>query len=93
MGYSSRILAESWESNTLYWVALADELNLPPSALNLKIPEWTGMLAEQIFASHLEDWPAVLRSLHHVGEDVRAKARAEDKSAGGLARAVEGERP
>ena len=25
MGYSSRILAESWESNTLYWAALADE--------------------------------------------------------------------
>ena len=24
MGYSSRIMAESWESNTLYWVALAD---------------------------------------------------------------------
>ena len=32
MGYSSRIMAESWESNTLYWVALADELSLrPPS--------------------------------------------------------------
>ena len=26
MGYSSRIMAESWESNTLYWAALADEL-------------------------------------------------------------------
>ena len=25
MGYSSRIMAESWESNTLYWAALADE--------------------------------------------------------------------
>ena len=25
MGYSSRILAESWESNMLYWAALADE--------------------------------------------------------------------
>ena len=26
MGYSSRIMAESWESNTLYWVSLADPI-------------------------------------------------------------------
>ena len=58
MGYSSRIMAESWESNTLYWVALADELSLRPAQLNVRIPEWTGKLVEQIFASHLEDWPA-----------------------------------
>ncbi len=76
MGYSSRILAESWESNTLYWVALADEINLPPSALNVKIPEWTGMVAEQIFASHLEDWPAVLDALRSVGAGVRGGQRA-----------------
>ena len=62
MGYSSRIMAESWESNTLYWAALADELNLPPSQLNVRIPEWTRKLVEQIFASHLEDWPARARS-------------------------------
>jgi hypothetical protein len=76
MGYSSRILAESWESNTLYWAALADELNLPPAELNVKIPEWTGMLAEQIFASHLEDWPAVLDALRAVGSGVRERQRA-----------------
>jgi hypothetical protein len=76
MGYSSRILAESWESNTLYWAALADEMNLPPSGLNLKIPEWTGMLAERIFASHLEDWPAVLQALRTVGAEVRGGQRA-----------------
>jgi hypothetical protein len=38
---------------------------------------------EQIFASHLEDWPAVLKSLRSVGDDVRAKARtltAEQKA-------------
>ena len=63
MGYSSRILAESWESNTLYWAALADELSLAPAQLNVRIPEWTGKLVEHIFASHLEDWPALLRSL------------------------------
>jgi hypothetical protein len=84
MGYSSRIMAESWESNTLYWAALADELSVPPSQLNVRIPEWTRKLVEQIFASHLEDWPAVLKSLHSVGDDVRTKARsltAEQKAA------------
>ncbi len=76
MGYSSRIMAESWESNTLYWADLADELSLPPSQLNVRIPEWTQKLVEEIFASHLEDWPAVLKSLRHVGAEVRAQARA-----------------
>ena len=76
MGYSSRIMAESWESNTLYWAALADELALRPAELNVRIPEWTQRLVEHIFASHLEDWPAVLKSLRLVGDDVRAKTRA-----------------
>ncbi len=85
MGYSSRILAESWESNALYWAELADETYTAPSQLNLRIPEWTQKLVEHIFASHLEDWPAVLRSLRTVGDDVRAKVRpqllAEQKAA------------
>jgi hypothetical protein len=76
MGYSSRIMAESWESNSLYWAALADELSISPTQLNVRIPEWTRKLVEQIFASHLEDWPAVLKSLRAVGDDVRAHARA-----------------
>jgi hypothetical protein len=76
MGYSSRIMAESWESNTIYWAALADELGIPPAALNVRIPEWTQKLVEEIFASHLEDWPAVLKSLRHVGEEVRTQTRA-----------------
>ena len=77
MGYSSRILAESWESNTLYWAELADETYLQPSQLNVRIPEWTERLVQHIFASHLEDWPAVLRSLREVGDDVRNKARQQ----------------
>jgi len=76
MGYSSRILAESWESNTLYWAALADELSLTPAQLNVRIPEWTRKLVENIFASHLEDWPAMLRSLRQVGDEERAHNRA-----------------
>ena len=77
MGYSSRVMAESWESNTLYWATLADEVHLPPSQLNLLIPEWTAKVVERIFASHLEDWPALLRSLRIVGDDVRSKARKQ----------------
>jgi len=77
MGYSSRILAESWESNALYWAELADETNIQPSQLNVRIPEWTERLVERIFASHLEDWPAVLRSLRAVGDEVRSKTRQQ----------------
>jgi hypothetical protein len=77
MGYSSRIMAESWESNTLYWAALADEAHIPPSQLNVLIPEWTRRMVERIFASHLEDWPALLDSLRIVGADVREKARTQ----------------
>ncbi len=75
MGYSSRILAESWESNLLYYATIADELHLSPSQLNILVPTWTQQTVERIFATHLEDWPALLRSLRHVGEDVRQKTR------------------
>ena len=81
MGYSSRIMAESWESNNLYWAALADEIHVAPSRLNLLIPEWTQKVVERIFASNLEDWPALLRSLRSVGDDIRGKARPQ--AAGG----------
>ncbi|HUI76444.1 MAG TPA: hypothetical protein VLY24_00975 [Bryobacteraceae bacterium] len=77
MGYSSRVMAESWESNTLFWVALADELHATPAQLNVLIPEWTQKVVERIFASHLEDWPALLRSLRLVGDDIRAKAKIQ----------------
>jgi hypothetical protein len=75
MGYSSRILAESWESNLLYYAALADETYVRPADLNVLIPAWTQQTVEKIFATHLEDWPALLRSLRLVGDDVRQKAR------------------
>jgi hypothetical protein len=77
MGYSSRIMAESWQSNLLYYAALAHETHMPPSQLNVVVPEWTQSTVEKIFATHLEDWPALLRSLRLVGDDVRAKARKQ----------------
>ena len=52
-----------------------DELHLRPAELNLRVPEWTQQTVERIFATHLEDWPALLRSLRLVGDDVRHKAR------------------
>ncbi len=73
MGYSSRIMAESWESNTLYWVTLADQMHIAPAQLNVLIPEWTQQVVERIFASHLEDWPALLKSLRTVGQEVMQK--------------------
>jgi hypothetical protein len=51
-------------------------LNVSPAELNVRIPEWTQKLVEQIFASHLEDWPALLKSLRVVGDDVRTRSRA-----------------
>jgi len=75
MGYSSRILAESWESNNLFFAALADELMVPPAQLNLLIPEWTKRSVEQIFATHLEDWPALLRAMRATAEEARAQSR------------------
>jgi hypothetical protein len=77
MGYSSRIMAESWESSLLYYAALADEVHLMPSQLNVMVPDWTQRTVERIFATHLEDWPALLRSLRLVGDEVRQRARAQ----------------
>jgi len=75
MGYSSRILAESWESTNLFFAALADELMMPTPQLNIVIPDWTRRSVEQIFATHLEDWPALLRAMRDTANDVRAQNR------------------
>lgn len=80
MGYSSRMLAESWESNLLYYAALADEIHAQPAQMNVLVPSWTQQTVEHIFATHLEDWPALLRSLRLVGDDVREKARRQTQA-------------
>jgi hypothetical protein len=71
MGYSSRILAESWESNNLYYAALADEAGVPADRLDRYVPEWNRATIENIFATHLEDWPALLRSLYVTAKEVK----------------------
>jgi hypothetical protein len=84
MGYSSRILAESWESNLLYYGALADQLYLSPGELNVLVPDWTRQTVERIFATNLEDWPALLRSLRLVGDEAREKSRKRVTASNGL---------
>jgi hypothetical protein len=71
-GYSSQLLAESWESNNLYWARLADEMGYPPVMLNRLIPELTYHMVEEISASHFDDWPALLRAMRETGEEFRS---------------------
>jgi hypothetical protein len=71
LGYSSRLLAECWDSNNLYWARLADEMGYSPVMLNRLVPELTRRMVEQTFATHLEDWPAVLRSMRETGDEFR----------------------
>lgn len=71
LGYSSRLLAECWDSDNLYWARLADEMGYSPVMLHRLVPELTHRMVEKIFATHLEDWPAVLRALRETGEEFR----------------------
>lgn len=69
--YSSRLMAESWDSGNLYWGRLADEMGYSPVMLNVLVPQLTRRMVEQTFASHLEDWSAVLRAMRQTGEEFR----------------------
>jgi hypothetical protein len=71
-GYSSRLMAESWDSNNLYWARLADEKGLSPVELNLLVPELTRRMVEKIFATDFEDWTALLRAMRETGDEFRA---------------------
>jgi hypothetical protein len=70
-GYSSRLLAETWDSTNLYWARLADEMGYPPVTLNRLAPELTGRMVAKIFATDLNDWPAILRAMRETGEEFR----------------------
>lgn len=70
MGYSSRLMAESWESNNLFYAALADEAGVPVNQLDSYVPDWNRTAIENIFATHLEDWPALIRSLNATADSV-----------------------
>lgn len=68
---SGRLFGESWESSNLYWARLADEMGYSPVALNTLVPDLTRRTVENIFATELEDWPAVLRAMRETGEEFR----------------------
>lgn len=70
-GYSSRLLAESWDSNNLYWVRLADEKGYSPVMLNQLVPELTRRMVEKIFATDIEDWTALWRATRETGDEFR----------------------
>jgi len=70
-GYSSRLLAESWDSSNLYWARLADETGRSAVSLNSLVPDLTRRMVEKIFATDFEDWQALLRAMHETGDDFR----------------------
>lgn len=70
-GYSSRLLAETWDSTNLYWARLADEMGYQPVELNRLAPELTVRMVAKIFATDLNDWPALLRAMHETAEEFR----------------------
>lgn len=87
MGFPSRLLAETWDSDNLYWARMADEMGLAPETLNTLIPQLTQRMVEKIFATDFEDWPAVLRAMHETGDEFRrgenaAAVRVSDANAG-----------
>jgi hypothetical protein len=81
-GYSSRLLAESWDSSNLYWARLADEKGYSPVMLNRLVPELTHRMVEKIFATDFEDWPAMLRAMRETGEEFRQGKIASSSTTG-----------
>jgi hypothetical protein len=70
-GAASGLLAESWESNNLYWARLADEMGYSPVMLNVLVPVLTRHMVANIFASNIDDWPALLRAMEKTGDEFR----------------------
>ncbi|GAC1651033.1 MAG: hypothetical protein NVS9B15_11010 [Acidobacteriaceae bacterium] len=70
-GYTNRVFGETLESPNLYWARLADELGYSPAMLNLLVPELTRVMVGKIFASEIEDFPAILRAMRETGDDLR----------------------
>jgi hypothetical protein len=83
MGYGSRLLAESWDSNNLYWARLADEMGYPPVTLNRLVPQLTYRMVEKIAATQFEDWPALVRAMRETGEEFR-QGKVASLQEGGL---------
>ncbi len=68
-GYTSRLFGESWESSNLYWARLADRMGYSPVMLNLLVPQLTRDMVANIFATNIDDWPALLRAMEQTGQE------------------------
>jgi hypothetical protein len=70
--FQGRLFGESWESSNLYWERLADETGYSPAMLNVLVPRLTRHMVSNIFATNIDDWPAVLRAMRQTGDEFRA---------------------
>jgi len=70
-GEDYELVGESWESSNLYWARMADEMGYSPATLNLLVPELSRHMIAKIFATDLEDWPAILRAMEQTGDEFR----------------------
>ena len=70
-GIPAAYSARRWESGNLYWARLADEMGYSPVMLNRLVPELTRHMIAKIFATDMEDWPALLRAMQETGEEFR----------------------
>jgi len=68
-GYTNRLFGESWQSSNLYWARIADDMGYSPVTLNLLVPELTRQMVTRIFATNVDDWPAILRAMKQTGEE------------------------
>jgi len=69
--FEGRLFGESWESSNLYWARLADEMGYSPAMLNILVPNLTRRMVANIFATNIDDWPALLRALVRTGNEFR----------------------
>ncbi|MGA9667594.1 MAG: hypothetical protein WBQ94_00210 [Terracidiphilus sp.] len=69
--FDDRLFAESWESSNLYWARLADEMGYSPVMLNVLVPDLTRHMVSNIFATDIDDWPALLRAMEETGDQFR----------------------
>lgn len=70
--FQGRLFGESWESTNLFWARLADEMGYSPAMLNVLVPTLTRHMVANIFATNIDDWPAVLRALRETGDQFRS---------------------
>jgi hypothetical protein len=96
--FEGRLFGESWESSNLYWARLADEMGYAPVMLNVLIPDLTRHMVANIFATDLDDWPALLRAMRETGNQFREgkiavhPAIAMAGQAGSLSSSADGDR-